>query len=196
MVWCGGDRQQPPHSAVGVGVGDATGGWRPGFVALDVVRIALRLVCSLSARRQHRLFAPLPVSCSLRRTQPQPPGPPPRASSILEATRGSTNRSNTTAAAGALKCRPSSFMRRVPTQPTDGCRGRSKVRASRKNRCKFTRVRRRGGRRRKKTRGSRAEEGRRREPEPVRRIHEDSPRGSTRRKACQGVATRVCVRGS
>lgn len=183
----GGDRQQPPLS-ISVGVGDATGGWRPGFIVLDVVRIALRLVCSLSVRRQHRLFNPLPVSCSLRRTQPQPPGPPPRKFATLEATRGSTNRPNTTAAAGALKCRPSSFMRRVSTQPTDGCR-RSEVRGSRKTRRKFPWVRRRGRRRRKKARGPRAEG----EPGAVRRIHED-PRGSTKRKVCQGVTATSCVR--
>ena len=119
----------------------------------------------------------------MRRTQPCTPGPPPRAFAILEATRGSTNRPNTTAAAGALKCRPFSFMRRVSTQRTDGCRGRSELRALRKNRGRFARAR----RRRKKARGPRAES----EPGAVRGIHED-PRESTRRETCQSVAS--CMR--
>lgn len=130
----------------------------PGIVVL--VRNALRLVCTLSTRWHHRqLFNPFGRcgrALSLRRTQllSDPPSipPSPSARSPPSSTRrrqGSANRPNTTAAAGALKCRPSSFMRRVSsTRPTDGCCGRPEVRVSRKSRVIFARVR--GRRRRKK----------------------------------------------
>lgn len=127
----------------------------------------------------------------MRRTQPRAPGPPPRTFATPHSnSRIHESAEHTTAAAGALKCRPSSFMRRVSTQPTDGCRGRTEVRASRKNGGKFALPRRRGRRRRKKARGP---PGARGEPGAVRRIHED-PRGSTRGRACRDVATTSCMR--
>lgn len=108
-----------------------------------------------------------PAPCAAR--NPVPPARRPARFPPSDATRGSTNRPNTTAAAGALKCRPSSFMRRASTQPTDGCCGRPKVRTSRKSRGKFARVRRRG-RKRKKEKSSRRPKAR------VARIHEDPRR--------------------
>lgn len=177
-----------PPLGIGVGVGDATGGWRPGFIALDVVRIALRLVRSLSAATAAPAPQPLaryPALCAAR--NPVPPVRRPASSPPTDATRGSTNRPNTTAAAGALKCRPSSFMRRASTQPTDGCCGRPKVRTSRKSRGKFARVRRRGRKRRKKR--ARGETGGARRA----RIHGD-PRGIQGVATTTSYGTRTCGR--
>jgi len=74
----GGDRQHPPLD-IGVGVGDATGGWRPGFIAPDVVRIALRLVRLLPAATAAPAPQPLAGVLLLAPHATRSSGPPPRA---------------------------------------------------------------------------------------------------------------------
>lgn len=129
-----GNRQQPPLG-IGVGVGDATGGLAPRHRRPRSERAPVSLL---------GVHATAPPEQSSPTPRPGVRHPPP-----TRRRRGSANRPNTTAAAGALKCRPSSFMRRVSsTRPTDGCCGRPEVRVSRKSRVIFARIR--GRRRRKK----------------------------------------------
>lgn len=103
----------------------------------------------------------------MRRTQHRAQQPParrlPRAAPASErASQPATRRyedprigRHRTAAAGALKCRPCSFMRRASSLgPTDGCRGRPKVRVPWSwSRRKFARIRLRSKKRRKKEHG-------------------------------------------
>lgn len=138
----------------------------------------------MRAPRTQPVHRAIPLS-TFRQTGRRPPRA--RQRGLASRPRGSTNRPNTTAAAGALKCRPSSFMRRcVSTQPIDGCRGRQDVRASRERRRgrrgRFARLARRRRKRKKTRRGCRIESGHARERARARADHhEDPPRGRERK---------------
>lgn len=193
-----------PTSASASASATQLGDRRPSSVVLGVGRIALRLVRSLvratappapqpfegrgclapCAPYTQPYIAPSPFLSQLSARR----SPRVRQRRLAPRLRGFTNRANTTAAAGALKCRPSSFMRRVSTQPTDGCRGRPDLRASwkrgRGRRRRFARVRarERGRRRRKRARLRRRPRAEDRESRARARARGPRGGGSTTRK--------------